>query len=280
MQLDEYLQGVYYLKMDLGKHSNELASRLKFLDAIADEQLAKEIIELYEARCTDCQEDRLGCTVRPACENRNFLNLLIELGVEPQDLPSFCYKQYLDQIRRYILEKKGRGMNDRRLPIKDLLSTLRVSSIRHFTTRFGKIWSNFSVVRENDIMLVAGDDLSFHFDFSHGVVILNPTHQSIQNFEVFKLYVALLSEYYKLETVASDLTLNWWNVIITLPGSDVGQSNKPAKKDLTSRFEELYVESSEDAVYIEAEVILGNDTSFEVRDLVELFSYASKMKAK
>ena len=268
------------LKMDLEKHNSELASRLKFLDAVADKQLAKEIIKLYEERCTSCQEDRLGCTVRPACENRNFLNLLIELGVEPQDLPSFCYTQYLDQIRRYILENKGRGMKDRRLPIKDLLSTLRVSSIRHFTTRFGKIWTNLSVVRENDTMLVAGEDLSFHFDFATGIVILNPTYHLIQDFEVFKLYVALLSERYQLEAVASDLTANWWNVIITLPGSEVVEPNKPAIKELSSRFEELFIESSEDAVYVEAEVILGNDTSIEIRNLVELFKLASEMKEK
>jgi hypothetical protein len=267
-------------KMDLGKHNSELASRLKFLDEVADRQLAKEMIELYEERCTRCQEDRLGCTVRPACENRNFLNLLIELGVEPQDLPSFCYTQYLDQIRRYILEHKGRGMQDRRLPIKDLLSTLRVSSIRHFTSRFGKIWSNLSVVRENDTMLVAGEDLFFHFNFANGIVILNPTHQPIQEYEVFKLYVALLSDHYQLEAVANDLTTNWWNVVITLPGSDVVQSNKPSIKELSSRFEELFIESSEDAVYVEAEVILENDTSIEVRDLVELFKFASEMKEK
>jgi hypothetical protein len=266
--------------MDLEKHNTELASRLHLLDDIADKQLAKEIIELYEKRCRACQEDRLGCTVRPACQNRNFLNLLIELGVEPQDLPSFCYTQYLDQIRRYILEKKGRSKNDRRMPIKDLLSILRVSSIRHFTTRFEKIWKEFSVVRENDIMLVAGDDLLFHFDFARGIVILNPTHQYIQNYDTFKLYVSLFSEHYHLETTASDFTLNWWNVVITIPDADVTQSNKSVKQELSSRFEELFIESSEDAVYIEAEVILENDAALEVRDLIELFDFATQIKVK
>jgi hypothetical protein len=267
-------------KMDLGKHDTELASRLKLLDEIADKQLAKEIIELYEERCRDCQEDRLGCTVRPACENRNFLNLLIELGVEPQDLPSFCYTQYLDQVRRFILEKKGRGMNDRRLPIKDLLSTLRASSIRHFTTRFGKIWSNFSVVREGDIMLVAGDDLLFHFDFSRGIVILNPTHRHIRTFDTFKLYVELFSEFHKIDTKVTDMTLNWWSVGITLNGTEMVQSNKSLEKNRSSGFEELYIESSKDAMYIEAEVIQDNEAPFEVKDLVEFFSFISELIAK
>jgi hypothetical protein len=169
-------------------------------------------------------------------------------------------------------------MRDRRLPIKDLLSILRVSSIRHFTSRYGKIWKNFSNVRENDIMLVAGDDLMFHFDFARGVVILNPTHQHILNYDVFKLYINLLSELYNLKSTTSDITRNWWNVIINLQDIDAVQSHNSAVKDLSSRFEELFIESSEDAVYIEAEVILGNKTHFEVRDLVELFSFASEIK--
>ena len=156
-------------------------------------------------------------------------------------------------------------MNDRRLPIKDLLSTLKASSIRQFTTRFGKIWSNFTVVREGDIMLVAGDDLLFHFDFSKGVVILNPTHQHIRNYDAFKLYIELLSEFYKLEAAVSDLTRNWWTIKITIDGSDKVHSNKYAEKKLSSQFEEFYVESSDDAMYIEAEVVHDKEKPFEVK---------------
>ncbi|MFW9769390.1 MAG: hypothetical protein ACFFEM_11265, partial [Candidatus Thorarchaeota archaeon] len=174
--------------MELKKHKEELSTRLSLLDAAADNQLAKELIELHEEKCTACQEDRLSCTVRPRCMNRNFLNALIEIGVSPQDLPSFCYSQYLEQIRRYILDKKGRGMDDRRIPIRDLLSTLSVSSIRQFSTKFKKIWKNYSSVNENDIMLIAGDGLLFRFDFSRGIVTLNPTQNEIDNYDVFRLY--------------------------------------------------------------------------------------------
>ena len=88
--------------MELKKHKNELATRISLLDVTSDNQLAKELIELHEVKCIACQEDRLSCAVRPRCMNRNFLNALIEIGVKPQDLPSFCYSQYLEQIRRFI----------------------------------------------------------------------------------------------------------------------------------------------------------------------------------
>ena len=104
--------------MKIKKYDEDLAQRIELLDSKADRQLAKEIIELYETKCKECQEDRLGCTVRPSCKDRNFLNLLIEIGVNPADLPEFCYIQYMEQIKRFILEKKGRTLEDRRIPIR------------------------------------------------------------------------------------------------------------------------------------------------------------------
>ena len=151
--------------MELKKHTNRFSKRIQLLDETADKQLAKEMIQMHEKKCIACQDDRLRCATNPACKDRNFLNTLIEIGVEPEDLPAYCYSLNIGQIRRYILERKGRVINNRRLPIKDLLQALSVSSIRHFTTKFKKDWDNFSQAQENDVMLVAGDNLLFRFDF-------------------------------------------------------------------------------------------------------------------
>ena len=168
-------------KMEYQKHNVELTERIRLLNIPADSQLAKELMKLHEAKCVACQEDRLSCTVRPACKNRNFLNMLIELGVEPQDLPRFCYSVYLEQLRRHIIDRKGRGIIDKRLLIKDLLSTLKVSSIRHFNSKFRKEWKNYFSASSKNQMLVAGDSLLFYFDFARGIVIINPTKQRVMN---------------------------------------------------------------------------------------------------
>ncbi|TXT57490.1 MAG: hypothetical protein BAJATHORv1_10192 [Candidatus Thorarchaeota archaeon] len=223
--------------MELKKHKDDLAIRLEILDDIADGSLASEIIELYETKCSECQEDRLACTVRPSCKNRNFLNALIEIGVEPQDLPSFCYSQYLDQVKRYILERKGRSLYDRRVPIKDLLSTLRVSSIKHFLTRFKKIWTKMSVLRVFNVKVVVGDDLLFHFDLSRGVVVVNPRNLIISTLNMFKIYVEVFSEHYNVKYALNDLTTNWW--ILKL-----GSDKLPPKKlkEIASKFENQFEE--------------------------------------
>jgi hypothetical protein len=267
--------------MKLKKHADELATRMELLDLPANTQLAKEFIELYEERCRECQEDRLGCTVRPACNNRNFLNMLIEIGVEPEDLPSFCYSQYLEQVKRFILERKGRGMIDRRLQTKDFLSTLRVSSIKHFLSRFKKIWKKTSDVQEDNIMLVAGDDLIFHFDFARGIVIVNPSHHEINSFQVFRMYVELLSKHYGINASVSGLATNWWFLTIELDGAKVSKEETLLEDNLLEKYEDLHIDLANGSGHIEAEIISnGGGPPFEVGDLVSLFEGVVKSKRR
>jgi hypothetical protein len=265
--------------MNVKKHKEELAHRLTLLDEVADTQLALELIELHEKKCIVCQEDRLGCTVRPACKFRNYLNALIDIGVTPQDLPSFCYGQHLDQIRRFILEKKGRDMVDRRIPIKDLLSTLNVSSIRHFTTKFKKEWSHFSAVQQDNVLLVVGDGLMFRFDFARGIVTLNPIHDLIESYEVFSLYSQIFSEFYGLKSSVADLTLNWWSLSIDVKGYSQSSVKSQLKVGSLSGFDTVYVGESDDSVRIQAEVVAGDESSsLEAGQLRTLFERVSKLE--
>ena len=265
--------------MNLKKHKEELADRMGLLNAAADNQLALELIELHEKKCTECQEDRLSCTVRPSCKNRNFLNALIEIGVKPQDLPSFCYSQHLEQIRRFILEKKGREMIDRRISIKDLLSTLSVNSIRHFTTKFKKVWKNFSSVHEGNIMLVIGDNLIFSFDFARGIVTLNPINDQINKFKVFDLYCQIFSSYFDQKSSVRDLTLNWWLLSIDVEGHTRSSVKSQLKAGSLKGFDAVYTAEIEDSVKIQAEVIAGNESSsLSVGQLRDLFERVSKFE--
>jgi hypothetical protein len=264
--------------MELTKHNDELQQRIQLLDVTADQQLAKELMDLHQKKCTECQEDRLRCATRPACMNRNFLNVLIEIGVEISDLPSFCYSQNIEQIRRFILEKKGRKMMDRRLPIKDLLQTLGVSSIKQFTTNFKKEWSNFSSVHQDNIMLVAGDGLLFRFDFARGIATVNPTKDRIKTYNVFKLYCNLFSERYEVKSTVKDVTPNWWTLSISTEDSDTTAFRALQKSELASAFEAIYFKETEGLAQLQIEVILDSDDKFlEAESLNELFVKLSKI---
>ncbi|MFX1601973.1 MAG: hypothetical protein ACFFCK_00710 [Promethearchaeota archaeon] len=267
--------------MKLKRHNEDLASRLKLLDKASDSHIAEEFFELLEQKCEECQEDRLGCTVRPACRDRNFLNMLIELGVDPEDLPSFCYSQYLEQVKRFVLENKGRGMMDRRLQTKDFLSTLRVSSLKHFVSRFGKIWPKTTTAQEDNTKLVAGDGIVFHFDLARGIVIVNPQHHSVEDFQTFKLYVELLSEHLGVEGVASRITDNWWHLGIDLDSAKSTKGEPLLSKDMLSHFEDFFVDEEDSSMHIEAEVLSdGLQRPFEVQVLLALFESVSKLKRR
>ncbi len=266
--------------MKLKKHNTDLATRMDLLDVTADNQLAKELMGLHENKCRACQEDRLSCTVRPSCKDRNFLNMLIELGVEPEDLPSFCYSQYLNHVQRFITERKGRRMIDRRLPIKDFLSALRVSSIRHFTTKFKRTWSKSASIQRKNVMLLAGDGLLFHFDFARGIVVMNPVHIKISRLEVFKLYADLFSKYYDLKSEVKDVTLNWWILSIAVDVEGTVESTTPVKSKLSGCFDALNVETSENIVNIHAEVIFDeNRKPLFVDDIEKAFIVSSKLRS-
>lgn len=264
--------------MELVKHNQHLAARIKFLDTKADSQIAKELMELHQVKCKACQKDRLSCTVRPSCKNRNFLNFLIELGINPQDLPAFCYGQYMDQLRRYIIDKKGRGMINRRLLIKDLLSTLQVSSIRHFNIKFKKLWMTHSRVRQKDLMLVAGDDLIFQFDFSRGIVLVNPINIQIDSYEILSLYIQLLGEYHGIATSVRDIALNWWEFSIEV-GSDVSVNDfSSIKSKLSNYFESFKLERSDDNNLLRIEITVdGVKPLVEVGHIVEIFNLVASL---
>ena len=264
--------------MELRKHTNLFSNRIQLLDETADKQLAKELIEMHEKKCTACQDDRLRCATRPACKDRNFLNTMIEIGAEIEDLPAFCYSQNIEQIRRFILEKKGRLAKNRRLPIKDLLQALNVSSIRHFTTKFKKIWENFSQEQENDVMLVAGDSLLFRFDFHRGIVTVNPSQDPLDSFAEFKLYSKLFSSLYDLPVSVKDITSNWWVLSIEVTGADAAAIRGLLRSKLAEEFDSLYSKDVEDKVQLEVEVVLSEgQPPLLAEQLQELFASVSKL---
>ena len=203
---------------------------------------------------------------------------MIEIGVETEDLPNFCYSLHIEQIRRYILERKGRIVANRRLPIKDLLQTLSVSSIRHFTTKFKKVWSNFSQAQENDLMLVAGDNLLFRFDFHRGIVTVNPTMDAIDSFDVFKLYCKLFSEVYDLPTTVKDVTTNWWVASITVKGTDATSIRGLQRSKVANGFESIYFDEVDNMFNLDVEVVQSEGPlGLLVEQLQELFESASKL---
>jgi hypothetical protein len=169
-------------------------------------------------------------------------------------------------------------MEDRRVPIKDLLSTLKASSIRHFNTKYKEEWKRYSRVRAQDNMLVAGDGLLFHFDFSRGIVTVNPKEDVIGDIDLFKLYVELLADHYSVKAVVSNSTLNWWMVSLDLPSGQTTKVNEIVETQ-SDNFEGFFVVTVDDNVQLQAETIADGSTStISVGVLHELFQKVGSLR--
>ncbi len=264
--------------MHYTRHDHRLAARVSLLYPQADAQLARELLELHEKKCTLCQSDRLGCSMRPACKDRNFLNMLIELGVAAEDLPDYCYSQYLQFIKQFILQRIGTSMDNRRVFINDLLSTLGMSSIRQFVNSLSKRCRRYAKVDADDALLVICDELLFHFDFARGIVLMNPFDLQIRSYETFRQYVTLMSKYYEVESTSSDITVNWWAARIRVENVTPTILTGQLDHELVEQFEVIEVENSDGGVTIVVEAIVTDNHPFiKVRDLQNLFSAISKV---
>ncbi|TFH07850.1 MAG: hypothetical protein E4H14_07615 [Candidatus Thorarchaeota archaeon] len=186
--------------------------------------------------------------------------------------------KFHNYYRPILCERKGRVSADRRLPIKDLLQTLSVSSIRHFTTKFKKVWSNFSQAQNNDVMLVAGDSLLFRFDFHRGIVTVNPSMDPIDSFDVFKLYCELFSGIYNITSTVKDATSNWWVLSITLEEEDAVGIRNLQKSKLASAFESISSSEVDGKFHLDVEVVQSKGLDYLlVEQLQELFETVSKL---
>jgi hypothetical protein len=151
-----------------------------------------------------------------------------------------------------------------------------MSSIRQFTTRFSKIWTGFSSARDGNLLLVTGEDMLFHFDFARDIVILNPNHVAVRDFQTFKLYVTLFSEYYKINSEAMDETSNWWHLAIEAANNDVRRQLESLKLLLSNRIESLSVKTSNDGVQLQMDMVIdAHRPAPEVGDLKKVFGLAS-----
>ena len=169
-------------------------------------------------------------------------------------------------------------MRDRRIPIKDLLSTLNVGSIRHFSTKFKKEWANFTRAAAGDVVLFAGNGLVFRFDFSRGIVTINPVHHKIEDIDEFRLHVGLFSQHYGLNSTVHDLTLNWWLLSIDVTSADASAVRALVQKTTTKSFESVYFIESDDKKMIQVEVIPeGGNPPLQTGELRDLFEGVAKL---
>lgn len=169
--------------------------------------ISKEFLRIMEKMCRECQANRMHCILMPKCgRNRPFLSMLIEMDVKKEDLPDFCYSQFLKEIRMAF--KGTRTLRDASAPLEDFLKTVfrNYRKIHDFLMsrnlkELSKIMSKEHVVKNKRVLTLeknsriyfAINGLNFRIDVNRKLVYFNPYDTPITSLKELEAFIELFS---------------------------------------------------------------------------------------
>ncbi len=169
--------------------------------------ISKEFLRIMEKMCRECQANRMHCILMPKCgRNRPFLSMLIEMNVKKEDLPGFCYSQFLKEIQMAF--KGTRTLRDVSVPLEDFLKTvfrnyrkIHDSLMSHNLKELSKIVSKEPAVKNKRVLTLekngqiyfAINGLNFRIDVNRKLVYFNPYDTPITSLKDLEAFIELFS---------------------------------------------------------------------------------------
>jgi len=169
--------------------------------------ISKEFLRIMEKVCRECQANRMHCILMPKCgRNRPFLSMLIEMNVKKEDLPDFCYSQFLKEIQMAF--KGIRTLRDVSVRLEDFLKTVfrDYRKIHDFLMsrnlrELSKIVSKEPAVKNKRVLILekngqiyfAINGLNFRIDVNRKLVYFNPYDTPITSLKELEAFIELFS---------------------------------------------------------------------------------------
>ncbi|MHA2060339.1 MAG: hypothetical protein ACW976_06155 [Candidatus Ranarchaeia archaeon] len=260
----------------------------------AREFIAEKQLSLMIEICEACCKDRIQCVMRPLCEDRKQLQILISIGAPESLYPQFCYTQYKNSIRRFW-EKKSviHQPLDAVISLKVFLELLIRKKEFHGTT-LEKLKGDQIEVAFNEKMsqyakeiiahhaekktLFSVDGVLYLIDFKKKMVTVNLTKKKISSAKDLDELLKLLSKTYNLKFLL-DVKMKGWTYL-KIPFQTKISSDpsvlKTKLKELDTEFEYLVESSSKGKTSVVVDLKTAefpNDptsTYGEVRDLFQI----------
>lgn len=215
--------------------------------------LADTLLEFMEQECERCMSNRMMCALRPACPNRKFLNILLRFGVDPKDLPSFCYQQQLSNVNTYLEGSSKTKVIDTILPIKEfinilsgggerLMGPLREGNVEKLSKELfielKRATPDVLTSIGQDYILALVDDGLYYFDLSCEIVVINPRDTIIKSKEIISDLIDIYRERYKLDLELREEFegLYYLDVFIPLENSQNKEEIEGVLKDYEPKF--------------------------------------------
>ncbi len=215
--------------------------------------LADTLLEFMEQECERCMSNRMMCALRPACPNRKFLNILLRFGVDPKDLPSFCYQQQLSNVNTYLEGSSQTKIINTILPIKEfinilsgggerLMGPLREGNVEKLSKELfielKRATPDVLTSIGEDYILALVDDGLYYFDLSCEIVVINPRDTIIKSKEIISDLIDIYRERYKLDLELREEFegLFYLDIFIPLENSQNKEEIEGVLKDYEPKF--------------------------------------------
>ena len=197
------------------KYSKEFTTLIqKFNELGSLDYISREYLSLMRQKCFNCNRNRVECAFQPHCENRKYMNIMVQMKSDLNDIPAFCYSQQIRNITDYLSGKAYLiEPVDYKIYLSDFIKILKLKPKSEQKKRdifvkeiFEKISALKGKVFEPKkkqsignylIFLISG--VIYYIDFKKEVVTINLKNKVLETEEQINDLIDLYSQYYNVE---------------------------------------------------------------------------------
>ncbi|MFX1512839.1 MAG: hypothetical protein ACFFCQ_09655 [Promethearchaeota archaeon] len=167
--------------------------------------LVQEMINFRISRCkNECESKKVVCILRPKCQDRRFLDMLIGINQSKKSLPQFCYNQRIKEIARILKQSDLAFPPDIQIYLDDFLNLILPKKRRkkELSDKFLQKSPFIGAVKSGDKFIVAAiksRGVLTIIDQQAGVVIINPLHWKLESPELLETIIEVYEEEFEFE---------------------------------------------------------------------------------
>lgn len=178
--------------------------------------MTTKLIEEMEQTCGACNEDRIACSFSPKCNDRWWIDILIEAGVSKSELPQFCYQRRRKEIERFLKQKETLvDVEDARYYLEDFLLLIKEKKgkvpdlqeekqkvIDMIVKYLREFWSNVEKIEKDAkvFFFLNHFEVILELDFTRKIIKINRKRGRFKNKETLVFLLQKWSEILNLST--------------------------------------------------------------------------------
>ncbi|MFX0011707.1 MAG: hypothetical protein ACFE9R_15445 [Candidatus Hermodarchaeota archaeon] len=224
------------------KYSSEFTEFIeKFNELGSLEYISNEFLSLMRQKCFNCNRNRVECAFQPHCENRKYMNIMIHMKMNLNDIPSFCYSQQLRNLKDYLTGKAYLiEPIDYKVFLQDFLELLDIKFKSEQTkkneTILDEIIKKIRILKGNvhiidkkqgnqPYFMFIADGIIYYIDFQRDIVTINLNNKIIETEDELSDLIKLYSKFFNINTEIIEEMAGWWYLKVTIPSKQLKSEN-------------------------------------------------------